>query len=403
MEANIGNFADQCEKKLGLRRHLLLPLCATIILFAALSSTSKPPTLRHPSTNNEIKKYSTHEILPPEEETQEGGECEAFKPSKIKLNEQYIWLNHIGKAGGGTFENRMTSKWNVKMHECHPFPCRNRFPNKSGFILAHAHKTDISQIPGSFIVVRDPVDRFVSAFNWRGLLLCHPNREDKRDKKLSAFDDPEMSCEKYKKENKEVQIIFNKYNENINNLAEKLCDENPKIQKEARDDIKKIRHLKNQMHEFLPANWAENELVYKRLIPVVLEPGFDFNLMTDEAIEYGLEKFNILSKDQIETHKSYIDCMENNDNAEKTKQSAHSSANSKSESFLFRNHKFLGRAGLECVASYFHRDYDFLEQLLYKGCKSEDCVNAIESILERRASLLGPTEAEAEATSGKND
>jgi len=320
--------------------------------------------------------------------------CKTSKPAVIKLDKKHVWFNHICKAGGGTFNNRLTNKWDIEMNECHPRPCPTRFPRMSDFASDDAIKTDdiTSQIGGSFIVVRDPIDRFISAFNWRGELLCHPNKEDKRVPKSYAWDNPEVYCEAHNKKNiEEVQIIFNKYNETINNLAEKLCDDNQEIREEARNDVRQIRTLQDQMHEFLPADWAKNELVYERLIPVVLEPGFDFNLITDEAIEYGLENFNISSKDQIKTRKSYYnDCIKNNENAEKTKEMKHSSANQKS--LPFRPRKFLSPAGLECAASYFHRDYEFLEQLLYKACKLEDCVNAIESILERRASLIGDPE-----------
>lgn len=312
--------------------------------------------------------------------------CAWLKPTKIDLSSEYLWMNHPGKAGGGTLQYRL-AKWKVKIDECHPRPCITKFPDKNGFFeneksarWSMTHRNKITHMPGSYIVVRDPVDRFVSAFNWRGFLLCHPYREDERLKKTASFLRPRKWCEDNLDSSQEKKIVFDKYKENVNKLAESLCDveKNPEIL----NDMKQIRHLTDRMVDFLPLDWSENPNVYENLIPIILEPGFDFQQMSDEAISYGLKKFNILSENEVRDRKKYVDCLDNSPDLNNIHK--HSTARS---DMVFRNFKLVSAKGIKCAVNYFKRDYDFLEQLLYKGCKSGECVSAIESILERRGLL----------------
>ena len=70
---------------------------------------------------------------------------------------------HIGKCGGSTITNELRSK-NVKFSQIHDSQAIYQ-PNKN-----------------YVIVIRNPIKRFISAFNWRYYLVCDSKKQENRFK-----------------------------------------------------------------------------------------------------------------------------------------------------------------------------------------------------------------------------
>lgn len=81
-----------------------------------------------------------------------------------------VTFYHVGKGGGGSVSSKF-DEYGIAKKGVHPSPSDSGIAD----ILDGVNKTLI-------INVRDPVDRFVSAFDWRSLLFCSP--DDKRTREL---------------------------------------------------------------------------------------------------------------------------------------------------------------------------------------------------------------------------
>jgi hypothetical protein len=86
------------------------------------------------------------------ESINEAPKLERFYNQDAKIVLKDTILLHIGKGGGGSVQERMEI-WQVDFLYCHPNPRPKKHSNA----------------PNWLINIRDPVDRFYSAFNWRGL------------------------------------------------------------------------------------------------------------------------------------------------------------------------------------------------------------------------------------------
>ncbi|KAL7552992.1 hypothetical protein ACHAWF_016236, partial [Thalassiosira exigua] len=125
-------------------------------------------------------------------------------------NDMYSFRNdtimfHVGKAGGGTILNTLV----VDVKWVHPHP-------------THHHIKQLQRGPARTLIinVRDPVDRFISAFNWRLVVLCHP--DDERERSLwGATHNPSEICKPNHKE--EEVLLWQTYKSNPSMLAEALC------------------------------------------------------------------------------------------------------------------------------------------------------------------------------------
>jgi len=151
----------------------------------------------------------------PEEFYSEDSKCwHSFKADTV--------LFHVGKGGGGMLHSRFGK--NIQF--IHPFP-------------QSSIKKQLQNGPLRTLIVnvRDPVDRFISAFNWRNAVLCHPN--DKRQKgKAEATAQPNKFC----KERSDEEILLREtYQSNPSVLAEALCHDSP-LRPLAEKDYRKIGH-----------------------------------------------------------------------------------------------------------------------------------------------------------------
>lgn len=139
---------------------------------------------------------------------------------------------HVGKGGGGTLTKHIAGE----VQWVHPVP-------KSSI------NEQLQRGPSKTLIVnvRDPIDRLVSAFNWRNAILCHPNDERHRGqkqlkrggRKLGATKNPDDFC---KTGHDEEEILLREtYQSSPNVLAEALCHDSP-LRSRAEEDFGEIHH-----------------------------------------------------------------------------------------------------------------------------------------------------------------
>jgi len=189
---------------------------------------------------------------------------ENMKGAQERNKMKSILLLRPGKSGSGTALERFQLS-NIKFDFCHPLPCINQ-------------TRDAESV---FITIRDPVERFVSAFNWRSLLICNDFNET-RQRGRSRANYPMEYCDERVEEK---EIIHHKYKKNVNNLAMALCQQHH--HKEAITDVDKISHAKYSLSDWLqPSKIWHNSEGESKLLPLVLESGYDFKNQIDESIRF---------------------------------------------------------------------------------------------------------------------
>jgi len=133
----------------------------------------------------------------------------------IKDKETTLIYIHIGKCGGTTLLKALNSSSEI-----------NKFSQR---VTIHLHKPPIMKKARYIIVIRNPVKRAISAYNWR---YEHLIKNKGKTNLLSG---------EYK--------VLSKY-KNINDLAENLFINN-KANKKAHEDFRKIRHLREDISFYL--------------------------------------------------------------------------------------------------------------------------------------------------------
>lgn len=105
-----------------------------------------------------------------------------------------------------------------------------------------------------FISLRDPVERFYSAFNWRQRVFCDPSTSNNLNADCKSLPQTEKEILQQIKWNGfaaesqfsiEPQVLFHRYNRSADLLAKSLC--NGTSQKQAWSDMKYIVHSKDRI------------------------------------------------------------------------------------------------------------------------------------------------------------
>jgi hypothetical protein len=370
-------------------------------------------------------------------------------PKHRKIPQHQAVMLHVGKAGGGTFDLRTRQWWHVTLEKtCHPQPCLH-----ASYDLARVNETTV------FISVRDPVDRYVSAFYWRLQLWCRSNSSHYKETRIAggpATRFPDQYCGHYRPAEREV--LFTRYRENANLLAESLCNDNGNdnngnddnnttephhrnsnaTMEQAAKDVRLIGHLLASLFHWLGPDWRKKS---ETLFPIVLERGsnFSFESQIDEGMRYlqshstvtsGSNGGGIIDANPVDFQKrqDYVDYMDrlvvqqqqqqpqpanNNKNSttstmepetltavEQIQKFSHSSTstltknnNSSHHDEHHQHHMIrmipLSARGERCVARYYERDYQIIRDLSLYACKTTTCRTALQSIIRRRAHLLG--------------
>lgn len=281
---------------------------------------------------------------------------------KATTFEHPVIYAHAGKAGGGTVDHCLEARGLLNLVEfCHPKPCL---------------KPD-SNITHILVTVRDPVDRFVSAFDWRAFLLCEKYNETRSPAHGKAFTMPAQKCDV----GREVEraLVHDQYHFNANELALALCEGS----RVGADILRHIRHM-DSLSSHLGGVGAL-AFFLKRGVGVyatVLEPGFDFEAQVRSAVDQlaidaSLET-NEGSSDSLSTSQSSYNKAGGIDYTHSAKSTRHPPSSLTSE-------------GVACVANYYRADYEVIASLVEVGCHgsmASECQESLKSILRRRQSAL---------------
>jgi len=314
------------------------------------------------------------------------------KRNQLNIKGGLLFL-HLGKGGGGTVWHRLKAGWKINFARRHPHPC-NFKDQKKNVCTGWEHGGNI------LINIRDPIDRFVSAFNWGIVITCNPKGDTriKRTKRgrVKHKQGPTGNPEKYCFDPKEkimvpqTNILFQKYNKNVNALAEALCRNNTQkinrhsnsilLDNDVKKDIKKIRHAWETIGDWLETfDWKDKKTF--NIVPIISKRGYDLYEQIDDGIVslYNTKKIVEESPSDFACRKQYVQqSFQSNAN------SAHSSQGHSKKNQV----TLLSEIGKQCLAEYFRNDYKIISELQTKRCTNENCRNALQSILDRRANLL---------------
>ncbi|KAL7452580.1 hypothetical protein ACHAWC_004306 [Mediolabrus comicus] len=301
------------------------------------------------------------------------------KRCKHSFNDDTV-VFHLGKGGGGT----LMKVFNIGVKWVHPEP------------RSSINEQLLSGPLNTLIVnVRDPIDRFVSAFNWRLAILCHPNDERHRGKKsvngkvIGATKHPNEYC---KTGSEEEEILLRQtYHSSPSILAEALCGSPMR----GKDDFYQVHHsltltdwldflIDPTLHKGIKDDGIKNFIV----LPVEKQPGANETLFEQhiEKLEWHLlqnrygsqigEEMMRLASEQRANEEAQLGhkLMK----AKSKNQTLLTTAESNHKTYLHSSAKFYNNSltplGECCLARFLVDDYRLIQTML--GHES-DQVNAV--------------------------
>ena len=165
------------------------------------------------------------------------------------MNKGNIHLIHIGKCGGSSVRSELIKK-------------------NFNFTCFHSQKVKYDKNANYIIVIRNPIQRFISAFNWRCNLVCLEKSQKTRF-------------------NNEYNLL-NKY-KNIDTLCRDLKD-NPNIFNGDFNSNNYIHHLKEDIHFHLED--IIDKCSKSQIVCVVLTETIKEDLKTYFGIESSIHEKN---------------------------------------------------------------------------------------------------------------
>jgi hypothetical protein len=329
---------------------------------------------------------------------------EAALPSPVpQFGAAPLIFDHVGKAGGGTVgaalhsamlrldpnvSARVESAWGGKstssapipkafslyalVHTCHPHPC-----SPSTYRLAHR----------SIIPVRDPVDRYISAFDWRrmrcagaGLDGVLPARVRLRLKTGAAPWPPEKEFAPKKGQRAVCDAIFERWGENANTVAEALCGRGHNARGAAASFIKQLPHVTGTLSARLQVARRINPGLYYYVVPMYRDNAGlpEFSTLAESAVRQLAIDEGVDLLDQLTPPV----CA--------GRHTAVLGANSSREEKKLAQKSTLSAQGRACLQNYPHfaGDYDAIKLLLkHGGCRgalAEECKLALSLIIGKK-------------------
>ena len=281
-------------------------------------------------------------------------------PDWLSLPSSNAIFLHMGKAAGGTVEARWQSGWKIHVQKCHPGLCPKAWKNNN---------------TGLVLTIRDPVDRFVSAFYWRTLVLCNPHGDTRTMASCpTVLSDLTRLCKQAPP--MEAELLFGEYYSDANRAAEDLCSTDTIKVERLRKLIHNLNHVEHPIQEWLDFPWKRINLftiVDKRVANIGVEA------QADAAVHWIYNRTQFEGKEAFQHRARFaLDHVK-----EESAVSMHTSKSIKKE---------LSPKGVKCAAEFFRKEYDFLRDHGASLCQTNDCREGVHSILNRRSFLFSNTQ-----------
>ena len=277
------------------------------------------------------------------------------KKCYINMTKSVIFY-HLGKGGGGTIFSSL---------------------EESGIIIKRDHprpKHDLGQFRNGvkvLINVRDPVDRFVSAFNWRSLLFCQRDgehrgrfpteieRKHKGQARYQPYSHPQEFCYDESVVPVEANIIQNIYNDDINMLAEALCEESSSYN-QAVEYSKRIGHARLSLSGWLEYFVSTNATSTKPSQGLTNFMAITFEERTSSLLEHTREAIQMLYYDHGVDENTVKRLLENKPARTKLaiERASHSSRNNNPRRKVPR------AIGECCLARFLEDDYQIIQYIV---------------------------------------
>mmetsp|Transcript_27082 Transcript_27082/g.56534 ORF Transcript_27082/g.56534 Transcript_27082/m.56534 type:complete len:508 (-) Transcript_27082:95-1618(-) len=300
--------------------------------------------------------------------------CNTTKGSSTLVNATQFWRRkackigdaksvqffHLGKGGGSTIYFQLLD-YHLVFERSHPSP---NFDSK------------LFKGPTTTLIfnIRDPVDRFVSAFNWRSLLYCRdgdkrkPYFKGKSNSRYPPYLYPDKVCLAGNKTEK--ILLHEEYQSDPNPLGEALCEDSPNFAY-ASEKVKNIAHARLSLNDWL--SFLIDPDIYpaitttgiNKVMAITAEPRVENNNTslldwhTQQAI-IELYSDSGLSSDQIDDimkHKPQVNAK----SEKKSEMMTHSSISSSTSKLTPPPLRTLGEC---CLARFFHDDYRLMKTMI---------------------------------------
>lgn len=277
-----------------------------------------------------------------------------------------VTLFHVGKAGGGTFKRNLQIN-RISVNACHPRPgtCDNRRKIQKN----EGHHQSNSTTNTLVINVRDPVDRFVSAFRWRMAYLLS-NVGSKLNASCSNPNDvnTRKACKQAEGYRKEKLLLVGKYKSNPNLFAKALCvDDSPQHQDGAIADFAELHHS-------MPlSEWLDFLIDPKQIAPI---PDIDIQNFIAVPMEEQGDGDEMLFEQHIEQLSLHLLLIRYDRGIaedilrRKPPDDGKGKGNCKHSSVIFHKNKqtsvpsTLSPLGECCLARYLHEDYRLIQTMI---------------------------------------
>lgn len=288
-------------------------------------------------------------------------------------NQQAVFL-HMGKAAGGTIFERTRDVWKTRIKECHPrlCPLATQYPNETALIIS----------------LRDPIDRWLSAFYWRLYVVCDPDG-DHRQVNHGASHDPTKFCKR--KPRRDINLLFgSEFHRDANQLAQALCSaRNTTLQTLARQTMQQVHHAQIWITDWLDNfAWQPNDMF--ALVVVAQQHGeatkIDLEPQIDAAMEWLYKRTRFESQAAFAVRRQGV---QQSDKILVQGKFTHSAGKTKQP---------LSLQAEQCLAQWYRKDYELLQDKKHLLCKTDECLAGIQSILDRRSHLLSWNTTTATAT-----
>ena len=335
-----------------------------------------------------------------------------------------LWYLHPGKAGGGTMVTTFHDTVHITLKKvCHNFACPQQF-------------TDNPDNDSFLILIRDPVDRYHSAFNWAMTVNCNPDDTKETRTKVDYLPSKLDECRKVESAKHDerwvLEALWKKYKQNSSLLAEALCFEpNEPEYIEAENILRSMHHAKYFLTDWFLMNGNDDYdldpdkrkslLETNQVVGIVLEHGFDFEAQIRALGHWILDLEGITSSTDITSWNDSVEAYEakktkskakktkskakkkkpkNHDVNELEEQSRHNRRERQNLRTLIDDNShihqsqglLMSKLGECCMARYAKRDYSIIKDLAHYICNidgvQDDCRDALASMYDRREKFL---------------